>query len=67
MRAIAPNVRAIVSSGYANAPIMADYSRHGFADILSKPYRIEEIALVVHRVMHGGHNGASTPVAETIL
>ncbi len=67
LRALAPNVRAIVSSGYANAPIMADYSRHGFADILSKPYRIEEIAAVVHRVMHGGRNGNSAAFTETII
>ena len=66
LRSLAPNVRAIVSSGYANAPIMADYSRHGFADILSKPYRIEEIAAVVHRVLNGDANVSPEIVPEAV-
>lgn len=66
LRALAPHVRAIVSSGYANAPIMADYSRHGFADILSKPYRIEEIAAVVHRVLNGDANISPEIVPEAV-
>ncbi len=51
VRGIDPGVRAIVSSGYANAPIMADYQRYGFADILSKPYRVEEISAAMARVL----------------
>ncbi len=46
-----PTPRVIVSSGYANAPIMADYARFGFADMLTKPYRVEEISEVLDRVL----------------
>lgn len=34
---IDPSVRAIVSSGYSNDPIMAQYQEHGFRGVLEKP------------------------------
>ncbi len=54
LREIDPDVRSIVSSGYSNDPIMADHAVHGFRGVVSKPYRIEELSEVIHRVMHGG-------------
>ncbi|MDQ7783437.1 MAG: ATP-binding protein [Desulfomonilaceae bacterium] len=33
-----PHVKAIVSSGYSNDPIMSDYARYGFKAVLPKPY-----------------------------
>ena len=35
---IDPHVRAVVSSGYANDPIMADCKKYGFQDAIPKPY-----------------------------
>jgi two-component system cell cycle sensor histidine kinase/response regulator CckA len=40
---IDPEVKAVVSSGYANDPIMADYKRYGFKSIVAKPYDIEKL------------------------
>jgi PAS domain S-box-containing protein len=40
---IDPGVKAIVSSGYANDPIMADYKSFGFSSVVSKPYNIEKL------------------------
>jgi CheY-like chemotaxis protein len=40
---IDPEVKAIVSSGYANDPIMADYKSFGFSSVVSKPYDIEKL------------------------
>lgn len=39
-----PDVLAIVSSGYANDPIMANYRDHGFSAVLSKPFNIEDLS-----------------------
>jgi len=37
------NVKAIVSSGYSNDPVMSEYSAHGFAAAVKKPYVIQEL------------------------
>lgn len=46
-----PKIKAIVSSGYSNDPIMASFDKHGFAGVVSKPYRMEEISKVLHEVI----------------
>ncbi len=38
-----PDVRAIVSSGYSNDPIMSEYRNYGFSGVLKKPFRLEEL------------------------
>ena len=38
-----PNARIVVSSGYSDDPVMADFRAYGFCAILKKPYRIEEL------------------------
>ncbi|MBD3368842.1 transporter substrate-binding domain-containing protein [Candidatus Fermentibacteria bacterium] len=46
-----PEVAAIVSSGYANDPVMSHYREYGFVAALSKPYSAKEMAEVVGRVL----------------
>ncbi|MBN1899619.1 MAG: response regulator, partial [Spirochaetes bacterium] len=48
---IDPEVRAIVSSGYSNDPIMSDYKKYGFIDVLPKPYTVKEMNEVLTRVL----------------
>ncbi len=48
---IDPNVKAIVSSGYSSDPIMSNYRQYGFRDVIAKPYHIEELGKVMHRVV----------------
>lgn len=45
-----PAVKAIVSSGYSNDPIMAEYESHGFAGVIAKPYTIEGLSRVLRDV-----------------
>ncbi len=40
--AIAPTACLIVSSGYSNDPIMADYRNYGFSAAIAKPYTISD-------------------------
>lgn len=47
-----PKVKAIVSSGYFNDPIMANYQEYGFKAVVSKPYSIEELGEVLSRVIN---------------
>lgn len=49
-----PEIVAIVSSGYANDPIMANYKDHGFAGLLTKPFSLEELSDVVGEVRGDG-------------
>ncbi|NIT13314.1 MAG: PAS domain S-box protein [Candidatus Dadabacteria bacterium] len=39
---IDPNVKAFLSSGYTNDPVMVNYKDYGFVGIIKKPYEIED-------------------------
>jgi len=41
---IDPDVKAIVSSGYSNDPIMASYQDYGFCGVIAKPFTQKELA-----------------------
>jgi CheY-like chemotaxis protein len=43
LRSYDPSVKAVVSSGYANDPVMQDFASYGFSGRLAKPYRINEM------------------------
>ncbi len=49
---IDPQVKAIVSSGYSNDPVMSNYSAFGFRKAIQKPYRIQEISEALKTVIH---------------
>lgn len=51
---IDPQVKAIVSSGYSDDPIMANFAEYGFSGVITKPYRVAELSEVLHRVLDGG-------------
>ncbi|MBS1238532.1 MAG: sensor hybrid histidine kinase [Deltaproteobacteria bacterium] len=41
--AIDPQVKAIISSGYVNDPVMKNFKEYGFLDMLTKPYETNEL------------------------
>ncbi|RJR32720.1 MAG: PAS domain S-box protein [Deltaproteobacteria bacterium] len=54
LRQIDPRIKAIVSSGYSDAPIMAEFEKYGFSGIIAKPYKVSELGKVLHKVCNGG-------------
>ena len=63
MLEIDPNARAIVSSGYSNDPVMANFRDYGFLGMVPKPYGIRDMLDEVRRVavMKSENIKASTP------
>ncbi len=51
LREIDGGVKVIVSSGYANDPIMANYADHGFQAVAPKPYKLQELGAVLETVL----------------
>jgi two-component system cell cycle sensor histidine kinase/response regulator CckA len=51
LQEIDPGVKAIVSSGYSNDPVMANYKEFGFSGVVSKPYSIQSLSEAVHKVL----------------
>jgi len=50
---IDPQARVVVSSGYSNDPIMADFDKYGFKGVVTKPYRMDELGRILHNVLTG--------------
>ena len=53
LKSIDPNVKAVVSSGYSNDPVMSDYKKFGFRDIVKKPYRLEVLSNTIEKTLSG--------------
>ena len=48
---IDPEVKAIVSSGYCEDPIISNFTEHGFSDSVAKPYKIQELSRKLHALI----------------
>ncbi len=51
IREIDKDVKAIVSSGYSNDPVMASFKEYGFCDVIPKPYAIEDLYAVIQSIL----------------
>ena len=51
LRSVDPQIKAIVSSGYCNDPIMGDFREYGFSGVLAKPYSAREMNELLHSLM----------------
>lgn len=51
LKKIDPDIKAVVSSGYSNDPVMSRYQEYGFVDIAKKPYKIDELIKVLNGIM----------------
>jgi two-component system cell cycle sensor histidine kinase/response regulator CckA len=51
LREVQPQVQAIISSGYANDPVMSDYKKYGFSAALPKPYKIIKLSETLNTIL----------------
>ncbi len=51
LKAINPDIKAVVASGYSNDQVMSNYRDFGFTEILVKPYKMEELSRVMHNCL----------------
>ena len=49
---IDPSATVIASSGYSNDPVMANYRAYGFREVIVKPFRIDDLGEVLHKVIN---------------
>jgi CheY-like chemotaxis protein len=60
LRKIDPSVKLIVSSGYADVPILAEFQKYGFNDVIRKPYTLAELSDMLARVIGSDVGGVIT-------
>lgn len=51
-----PEVKAIVSSGYSDGPVLANYKEYGFKGMLPKPFEVKLLGKVLDEVIKGENN-----------
>lgn len=60
LRVLNPQIKAILSSGYANDPMMADYTHYGFSGVVAKPYTVAKLQEALYHMLQGGAASADT-------
>lgn len=53
LRQLDPELKAVISSGYTNDPVVEDYNSYGFDDVLSKPYSLSELGNKLDKMLRG--------------
>lgn len=51
LKEIDSTVRAILATGYIDDPVVLNYHDHGFVELIKKPFKMEELSRVLHRVV----------------
>ncbi|MGD2011130.1 MAG: response regulator, partial [Desulfobacterales bacterium] len=53
LRAIDPQAKVLISSGYANNPVMANFQQYGFNGVIAKPYTVQRLHDALQHVIRG--------------
>ncbi|MDG4475534.1 response regulator [Thiovibrio frasassiensis] len=51
LRQLDPQVKAVVSSGYADDPSMANFSEHGFCGVTPKPFSFRDLSELLQIIL----------------
>ncbi|MCP4110811.1 MAG: response regulator [Desulfobacteraceae bacterium] len=51
LKEINPDVKAVISSGYSNDPVMANFRKYGFAEAMPKPCLKRELSDILNRIL----------------
>ncbi|MBI5100782.1 MAG: PAS domain S-box protein [Nitrospirae bacterium] len=51
LRELDPDVRGVISSGYAESELLRNFRDHGFAGAIAKPYRMQELRVLLGRLI----------------
>jgi CheY-like chemotaxis protein len=51
LRKFDPAIKAIISSGYTNDPVVENFSQYGFSGRLTKPYKITDLKNLLEELM----------------
>ena len=46
------NVKAVVSSGYYNDPVMANFKEYGFCGVVPKPYTLNDMVEALNKIFY---------------
>jgi DNA-binding NarL/FixJ family response regulator len=52
MRRAGGKARFVVSSGYSNDPVIADYTSYGFDGGLAKPFLIKDLSRLIRQLIN---------------
>lgn len=52
LRAFKPDIKAIVSSGYCDDPVMANYTQYGFDGVVPKPVTYNQLCEAINKVFN---------------
>jgi CheY-like chemotaxis protein len=53
LKRIDPDARVIVSSGYSKDPVMSEFREYGFVGVVQKPYKIEDLGVILYEAING--------------
>lgn len=51
LKAFDPDVKAVISTGFSNDPVVLDFARYGFSGKLTKPYKINDLKKVLEQLV----------------
>jgi CheY-like chemotaxis protein len=66
LREVYPQAKVIVSSGYSNDPVMAEYRDYGFCGVVLKPYQVAELSGVLKEVLAKSHNSGWRQICQPV-